>query len=130
MRAARAIQRKRNTDAERQRHRQQWQHAIKLTQRLPEPVRDTLMLRGLARPSDSVRGLLLDTILSRAAQDPSGEWIFEGSIRDLAEVGGLADGQQHSLRYLLACMQRFVDAGILTPLYSRKGKPVIYAIRA
>jgi hypothetical protein len=128
MRVARAVQRKRNTDAERQRRRQQWQHKIKLTQRLPEPIRDTLMLRGLARSEDSVRGLLLDAVLSGAVQDPSGEWVFEGSIRDLAEEGGLADGKHHDLSYLLACMQMFVAAGILKPVYARKGRPVVYAI--
>lgn len=129
MRVARAIQRKRNTDAERQRRRQQWQHKVKLTQRLPEPVKDHLMLLGLARSADSVRGLLLDAILSRAMQDPSGEWLFEGSLRDLAEGGGLADGKPHNRSYLLACMQMFVAAGILKQVYVRKGRPVVYAIK-
>jgi hypothetical protein len=87
------------------------------------------MLRGLARSEDSVRGLLLDAVLSGAVQDPSGEWIFDGSVRDLAD-GGLSDGKQHSFPYLLACMQMFVAAGILKPVYARKGRPVVYAIRA
>ncbi|MBU2831890.1 hypothetical protein [Acidithiobacillus ferriphilus] len=126
----RAIQRKRNTEAERQNRRRKRAHKLALAHKLPEIIKGNLMLRGLARSEDSVRGLLLEAVLSGAAQDPSGEWIFDGSVRDLAEEGGLADGQQHSLRYLLACMQMFVAAGILKPVYARKGRPVVYAIRA
>ncbi|WP_143217875.1 hypothetical protein [Acidithiobacillus ferrivorans] len=132
MRAARAIQRKRNTEAERQNRRRKRAHKLALAHKLPEPVRGTLMLRGLARParpSGGVCGLLLDAVLSSAVQDPSGEWIFDGSVRDLAN-GGLSDGKQHSFPYLLACMQMFVAAGILKPVYARKGKPVVYALRA
>jgi hypothetical protein len=75
-----------------------------------------------------VRGQLLTTILKGAALDRDGRWIFDGSIRDLAE-GGLGDGRRHSFVYLLTCMQAFVEAGLLERLDARKGRPVAYAIR-
>ena len=128
-RAARRAQRPRNTTAERQNRRWTRNQRLARAQRLPDDVRRALLLKGLARPADSVRGQLLAAVLAGAALDREGRWIFDGSIRDLA-AGGLADGLQHSVVYLLGCMQDFCEKGLLEKLDARRGRPVVYAVRA
>ena len=128
-RAARSKQRPRNRDNERRGRRYNRQQRLARSARLPADVRDTLLLKGLARPATSVRGQLLSAILTGAALDPDGRWIFDGSVRDLA-AGGLEDGKHRDNRYLFECMQAFIDAGILEKLYGGKGRPVVYAVRA
>ena len=127
--AARRKQRPRNTGAERQDRRRVRSQRLARAQRLPDAIKEGLLLRGLARPASSVRGQLLAALLNGAALDRDGRWVFDESIRDLAE-GGLGDGRRHSFVYLLTCMRDFVDAGILERLDARKGRPVVYAIRA
>lgn len=127
--AARRKQRPRNTNAERQDRRRTRNQRLARAQRVPDTVRTGLLLKGLARPSSSVRGQLLDAVLAGAILDHDGRWIFDGSIRDLA-AGGLRDGKTREQHYLLTCMRDFVDAGILERLDARKGRPVVYAVRA
>lgn len=128
-RTARRTQRPRNTTAERQNRRWTRSQRLARAQRLPDDVRRDLLLKGLARPATSVRGQLLAAVLAGATLDRDGRWIFDGSIRDLA-AGGLGDGLQHSIVYLLGCMQDFIKAGLLEKLDGRKGCPVVYAVRA
>ncbi len=127
--AARRKQKPRNTLAERQDRRRVRSQRLARAQRLPDTISAGLLLRGLARPANSVRGQLLAAVLAGAALDRDGRWIFDGAIRDLAE-GGLGDGRRHSFVYLLTCMQAFVEAGLLERLDARKGRPVVYAVRA
>lgn len=124
---ARRTQRTRNKRAERREHRLIRAQRLATAQRLPSAIRENLLLRGLARPATSVRGQLLEAVLSGAVFD-EGRWIFDGSIRDLAD-GGLRDGRKHSFVYLLNCMCDFVQAGILERLEARRGRPVVYAVR-
>ena len=126
--AVRRKQRPRNTSAERQDRRWNRGQRLARAQRLPDAIQEGLLLKGLARPATSVRGQLLAAVLSGAALDRDGRWIFDGSIRDLAE-GGLGDGRRHSFVYLLTCMRAFVEAGLLERLDARKGRPVAYAVR-
>ncbi len=128
IKAARRTQRNRDLVAERAGRRWNRQQKLKAAKKLPEDIHGHLLLKGLARPVGSVRGQLLDAILSNAVQDRDGSWIFDGSIRDFA-MGGLMDGKVREKRYLLMCMQAFVDAGILVRVYDRKGKPVVYRIQ-
>ena len=128
-RAARRSQRQRNIAAERQDRRRTRGQRLARAQRLPDTVREGLLLRGLARPESSVRGQLLTAVLAGAMLEPDGHWIFDGSIRDLA-AGGLKDGQKRDSMYLNRCMRDFVDAGILERLDARKGRSVVYAVRA
>ena len=130
-RAARRRQKPRNTTAERQDRRRTRSQRLAHAQRLADNIREGLLLKGPARPADSVRGQLLAAVLTGAALDRDGRWIFEGSIRDLA-AGGLGDGRRHSFVYLLGCMRDFMDGGILERLDDRirKGRPVVYAVLA
>ncbi|MHB8225058.1 hypothetical protein [Acidithiobacillus sp.] len=128
-RAARRTQRQRNATTERQNRRWTRDQRLARAQRLPEDVRKSLLLKGLARPTDSVRGQLLAAVLAGAALDRDGCWIFDGSIRDLA-AGGLGDKKVRDGAYLFSCMQAFVNAGVLERLDGRKGCPVVYAVRA
>lgn len=121
-------QRERDREAERAGRRWKRQQRLRGTPKLPDDLHGHLLLRGLARPVGSVRGQLLDAVLSDAIQDRDGHWLFDGSIRDLS-MGGLADGKIRDEHYLLMCMQAFVDAGILVRVYDRKGKPVVYRIQ-
>ena len=127
--AVRRKQRPRNTLAERQDRRRNRGQRLARAQRLPDAIQEGLLLKGLARPATSVRGQLLAAVLSGAALDRDGRWIFDGSIRDLA-AGGLKDGKTREQHYLLTCMQAFVEAGLLERLDARKGRPVVYAVRA
>ena len=128
-RATRRTQRPRNTTVERQNRRWTRNQKLARAQRLPDDVRRTLLLKGRARPTDSVRGQLLAAVLAGAALDRGdGRWIFDGSIRDLA-AGGLGDGLQHSVVYLLGCMRVFCETGLLEKLDARRGRPVVYAVR-
>ncbi len=124
-------QKPRNTGAERRERRRKRVQRLAQAQRLPDNIREGLLLKGLARPATSVRGQLLAAVLAGAALDRDGRWIFDGSIRDLA-AGGLADGKTRRGRYLDRCMSVFVAAGILERLddRTRKGRPVVYAVRA
>ncbi|MHB1658091.1 MAG: hypothetical protein ACYCRF_02110 [Acidithiobacillus sp.] len=128
-RAARRTQRQRNTTVERQNRRWTRNQKLAQAQRLPDDVRRTLLLKGLARPTDSVRGQLLAAVLAGAALDRDGRWIFDGSIRDLA-AGGLGDKKVRDGAYLFSCMQDFCEIGLLERLDARKGCPVVYAVRA
>ena len=125
---SRAEQKARNTTAERQGRRRARRQRMAGRQTLPGDMQEAVLLRGLARPADSVRGQLLTAVLAEAVMGPEGRWVFDGSVRDLAE-GGLADGQVRDHRYLCACMRDFVKQGILEETVRRKGCPVQYSVR-
>lgn len=127
--ASRRIQKNRDRTAERSLRRWKRDRRLSSMPKLPEDARESLLMRGLARPVDSVRGMLLEAILRDAVRDSRGVWLYDGSIRDLAD-GGLKDGNAHDLAYLSQCMQAFVDAGVLKKYDFRKGRPVIYEICA
>ena len=118
----------RDTDAERRNRRLMRARKHADLPHLPDHIRKSLMLKGLARPADSVRGQLLTAVLSGATQEPDGRWVFHGSIRELAD-GGLADGKRHDKGYLLDCMRAFVAQGTLTRLGGQHGKALVYAIQ-
>jgi hypothetical protein len=123
----RCKQRPRNREAERQGRRHKRQQELARREGLPDPIRSTLLVRGLARPSTSVRGQLLKAILGGAVQR-GGVWVFDGSIRDLA-YGGLADGKmRRDPHYLLQCIAEFIEAGILKRIEGRRGRPVVYEV--
>ena len=126
--AYRRQQKERNREAERAGRRWKRQQRLRGAQKLPDDLHGHLLLKGLARPVGSVRGQLLDAILSGAVQDRDGRWVFDGSIRDLA-AGGLRDGRVRDEHYLLRCMQAFMDAGILEKQDARRGRPIVYLIR-
>lgn len=121
-------QKARNVVAERQGRRWVRRQRMAGRQTLPGDIQKSVLLRGLARPADSVRGQLLSAVLATAILDHEGCWIFDGSVRDLAQ-GGLADGQVRDPGYLCACMRDFVRQGILEEAYRQKGRPVVYAVR-
>lgn len=120
-------QKDRDRAAERQNRRWKQNQRQSRSIPLPDDLRGHLLLKGLARPVDSVRGQLLEVILSGAIQSRDG-WVYDGSIRDLA-YGGLPDGKIRNECYLLNCMRDFVEKGILEKQQARKGKPVVYRIR-
>jgi hypothetical protein len=125
---SRTEQKARNTESERQGRRWARRQRMAGRQTLPGDVQKVILLRGLARPTDSVRGQLLSAVLAMSILDPDGRWIFDGAIRDLAQ-GGLADGRVRDPGYLCACMRDFVRQGILEEAYRQKGRPVMYAVR-
>jgi hypothetical protein len=123
----RGKQRPRNREAERRGRRYKRQQELARRDGLPDPIRSTLLMRGLARPVSSVRGQLLSAILGGAVQR-GGIWVFDWSIRDLAH-GGLADGRvRRDPHYLLQCLAEFIDAGILRKIEGRRGRPVVYEV--
>lgn len=126
LKTSRRQQKQRDKQAERAARRWSREQQLLKLPKLSATAQQRSLTIGLARPSESVRGLLLQSILTNATQNPHNEWVFNGSIRDLA-VGGL-DGKRHSRGYLRACLQDFARVGILEKRYARKGKPTVYII--
>ncbi len=120
-------QKERDRAAERQNRRWKQNQRLALSQPIPDDLRGQLLSKGLARPSGSVRGQLLEAVLAGAVQARDG-WIYDGSVRDLAH-GGLSDGKMRDWNYLSHCMRDFVEKGVLEKQYARKGRPVRYKIR-
>lgn len=127
LQATRRTQKSRDRHTERSVRRWKRDRLLASKPHLPDSTREALLMRGLARPVDSVRGMLLDAVLRDAVRDSRGDWIYDGSIRSLAD-GGLKDGKNRDLGYLRYCMQAFEDAGVLKRFDYRRGKPVVYRV--
>lgn len=122
-------QRQRDRAAERlSRRRKREQTLNRLSAGLPDDLARSILQSGLARearPVNSVRGRLIARIAREAIWDGQ-QWVFDGSLRDLA-AGGL-DGQKHAASYFRSCLADLVKRGILEKLAARKGKPTVYRI--
>jgi len=123
-------QKQRDKGAERLGRRQRREQALNQRKAgLPDDLASAILRRGLARearPATSVRGRLIAKIAQEAVWDGK-QWVFDGSIRDLA-AGGLDGGQPRAFSYLRVCLADLVEKGILEKLASRKGRPAVYRI--
>lgn len=122
-------QRQRDRTAERlSRRRKREQTLNRLSAGLPDDLAGAILQKGLvreARPANSVRGKLIAKIAQEAIWDGQ-QWVFDGSLRDLA-AGGL-DGQKRAFSHLRDCLADLVAKGILEKLACRKGRPTVYRI--
>ncbi|QER43222.1 hypothetical protein [Acidithiobacillus caldus] len=122
-------QRQRDREAERRGRRQRREQDLQRRGAgLPDDLAGAVLQKGLARearPAHSVRGRLIARIAQEAFWDGL-QWVYDGSIRDLA-IDGL-DGRQHDYKYLADCLADLVKRGILEKLAARKGKPTVYRI--
>jgi hypothetical protein len=120
-------QRRRDTVSERRGRRNARDHRDANAAHLPEHIQDAFLSKIRPPAVEQVRVQLLSAILSSSVLDPGKNWIFDGSIRDLA-AGGLSDRRDRDAMYLLACMRSFVESGLLTILYRQRGRPTIYRV--